>query len=316
MAAIGKVAVLGAGLVGRGWAIVFARAGSPVALYDGDAAALARALELIDGSLGDLAAYRLIDEPPSAIRARIVPVADLAAAVDGAVYVQENVNESLELKRSIFAKLDPLTSSEAILASSTSTIPASAFTRELKGRHRCLVAHPVNPPYLVPLVELAPAPWTDEAVVQKARALHEAVGQVPIVVHREIQGFILNRLQGALLAEAFRLIEDGYVGADDIDKTVSDGLGLRWSFMGPMETIDLNAPGGVRDYVERYGPLFYEMAKSQADPRRWSSALVDRIEKERRAKLAVDRLGERQAWRDRRLMALLAHKREAAKSTR
>jgi 3-hydroxyacyl-CoA dehydrogenase len=309
-----RVAVLGAGLIGRAWAIVFARAGLTVSLYDADGAALGRALATIDGSLADLAAHGLIEEAPAAIRARIAAVPDLARAVAAAGYVQENVPESLETKTALFATLDSLAPADAILASSTSTIPASAFTKELKGRGRCLVAHPVNPPHLVPLVELSPAPWTDEAVVRKARALMERVGQTPIVVLKEIQGFILNRLQGALLAEAFRLIEDGYVSPEDLDKTISDGLGLRWSFMGPLETIDLNAPGGVRDYVARYGGLYYEMARSQADPRRWGDALVDRIEQDRRRALDAGRLAERPAWRDRRLMALIAHKRAAAKS--
>jgi 3-hydroxyacyl-CoA dehydrogenase len=163
------------------------------------------------------------------------------------------------------------------------------------------------------LVEISPAPWTLPDVVARTRALHEAVGQSPIVIRREIDGFVLNRLQGALLAEAFRLVEDGYVSTADVDRTLKDGLGLRWSFMGPFETIDLNAPGGVRDYVDRYGPLYYRMAKSQADPRPWSPTLVDKIEAERRAELPAERLLERQRWRDRLLMALLAHKRAAAR---
>ena len=106
----------------------------------------------------------------------------------------------------------------------------------------------------MPLVELVAAPWTAPEIVAKAKALYEAVGQVPIVVKREIEGFILNRLQAVLLSEAFRLVEDGYVTPQDLDKTLKDGLGLRWSFMGPFETIELNAPGGIPDYCRRYGP--------------------------------------------------------------
>ena len=198
-----------------------------------------------------------------------------------------------------------------ILASSTSTVPASVFSEGLAGRSRCLVAHPVNPPYLVPLVELSPAPWTAPDVVERARRLQASVGQVPIVVKKEIQGFVLNRLQAALLAEAWRLYEDGYATAEDIDSTVRDGLGLRWSFMGPFETIDLNAPGGVVDYVSRYGPVMNEINASQI-PRRWSEVSLARLEAERRQTLPANALATRQAWRDRRLMALLAHKRSAA----
>ncbi|HSE79871.1 MAG TPA: 3-hydroxyacyl-CoA dehydrogenase [Alphaproteobacteria bacterium] len=308
-----KIAIVGAGLIGRAWAVVFARAGRQVTFFDPDPEVASRASARIRVSLDDLAEAGLIDEPATAIAARIAPAPTLAATVAGADYVQENSPERLDLKIALYADLDRLAPAGAILASSSSGLPASAFSEPLAGRARCLVAHPVNPPHLLPLVEISPAPWTSPGIVARTRALHEAVGQSPIVIRREVDGFVLNRLQGALLAEAFRLVEDGYVSTADVDKTLKDGLGLRWSFMGPFETIDLNAPGGVRDYVDRYGSLYYEMAKSQADPRPWSLALVDKIEAERRAELPTERLLERQRWRDRRLMALLAHKRAAAR---
>jgi 3-hydroxyacyl-CoA dehydrogenase len=145
-------------------------------------------------------------------------------------------------------------------------------------------------------------------VVARARALHEKVGQVPIVMNKEIQGFILNRLQAALLMEAWRLVGEGYVSAEDLDKTIKDGLGLRWSFMGPFETIDLNAPGGVRDYAARYGRVLYEqVAAVQHKP--WDEPLVSKIEAERRKIMPQAKHAQREAWRDRRLMALIAHKR-------
>jgi 3-hydroxyacyl-CoA dehydrogenase len=306
-----KIAVVGAGLIGRAWSIVFARAGHAVAMYDADADALRKSFILLERALADLRSAGLLDEEPAVTRARIVPAATLAEVVSGAAYVQENIAEKLSLKQALFADLDRLAAPGAILASSTSTIPASRWSEGLAGRARCLVVHPINPPHLVPLVELSPAPWTSPDVVARTQALHEAVGQVPIVVRTEIQGFILNRLQGALLAEAFRLYADGYASTEDIDKTVRDGLGLRWSFMGPFETIDLNAPGGVVDYCERYGEVYYEMAQTQL-PRRWDEALVRRIERERRQRLPASKLDARSAWRDRRLIELIAHKRRAA----
>src|SRR5207253_7258482 len=137
--------------------------------------------------------------------------------------------------------------------SSTSTSVESLLSETRAGLHRGLVAHPINPPQLNPLEELVGAPWTAPATIAKAKAIYEAVGQAPIVVKREIDGFILNRLQAVLLSEAFRLVGDGYVTPQDLDKTLKDGLGLRWSFMGPFETIELNAPGGIPDYCRRYG---------------------------------------------------------------
>lgn len=302
-----RVAIVGAGLVGRAWAIVFARAGCPVALHDRDGAAIEAGLHAIETALADLDAHGLLAASPREVRARITASPALEPAIRAAAYVQESVLETLEAKREVFAQLDRFAPPECILASSTSYIPASAFTAALPGRARCLVAHPVNPPHVVPVVELCPAPWTDPDVLERARRLHESVRQVPVIVRREIPGFILNRLQAALVCEALRLFEDGYASAEDIDKTVRDGLGLRWSFMGPLETIDLNAPGGVVDYAARYARTMVEMDRAQA-PREWDAAALARLEAERRARLPADRLAERAAWRDRRLMALAAHK--------
>ncbi len=305
-----KIAVIGAGLIGRAWAMVFARASHRVALYDADAGILQANLEVIDTSLSDLQAAGLMDERPIDLRLRIHAAGSLEDALAGATYVQENIRETLEAKRELFTRMDAIAPASTILASSTSTIPASQISEPVKGRARCLVAHPVNPPHLVPLVELSPAPWTSADTVQRARALLEAAGQVPILVKKEVQGFILNRLQAALVCEAMRLFEDGYASAEDIDKCVKNGLGLRWSFMGPFETIDLNAPGGVVDYAARYGQLMCEINHSQV-ARPWREEALKLLEGERRKDVPADALGSRAAWRDRRLMALLAHQRKA-----
>jgi 3-hydroxyacyl-CoA dehydrogenase len=308
-----RIGIVGTGLVGRAWAIVFARAGFAVAVHDRSDAILDASLATIDVGLADLAAAGLLKEPPAAVRARMTRAPSIAAAVEGAVYVQESLPELPEVKREIFAAMDRVAASETILASSTSAIPGSTFTEGLAGRARCLVAHPVNPPHLVPLVELCGTPWTDPAVIARARALMERAGQVAITVNRELEGFILNRLQAALLNEAFRLIDEGYVSADDLDKTVKDGLGLRWAFMGPMETIDLNAPAGVADYLERYGPFFRRLDGEMRAATPWRDTLGPALERARREVAPANRLAALQAWRDRRLMALLAHKRDADK---
>jgi 3-hydroxyacyl-CoA dehydrogenase len=312
MVAERKVAVVGVGLIGRAWAISFARGGCGVALYDPVPGVVARALEAIRPALDDLAAAGLLGAATAAeVFDRIGPAPSLAAALAGAAYVQESAPEVLDVKVAVFAELDAAAGPEAILASSTSAFVPSLFTEGLAGRHRCLVAHPINPPYLVPAVELVPAPWTEPAVVERARALLEAIGQAPIALTRELDGFVVNRLQGALLHEAFRLLAGGYASAADVDRAVAHGLGLRWSFMGPFETIDLNAPGGIRDYVARYAPLYMRLAKTQKEPCDWLAALDQRIEADRAAALPRERLGERQAWRDRRLVGLAAHKHEA-----
>jgi len=308
-----RIGIVGAGLIGRAWAIVFARAGHEVAIHDTDPAALERSLAAAGDALADLRAAGLLPgQEPDAVRARIRPAGSLAEAVAGAAYIQENGPERVEAKRALFAEIDREAPGDAVIASSTSAILPSRFTADLAGRHRCLVAHPVNPPHLVPLVELCAAPWTAPETVERARLLLDAAGQVPITVRREVDGFILNRLQGALLNEALRLIEQGYVTADDLDKTMSHGLGLRWSFMGPMETIDLNAPAGVADYLDRYGPFYRGLWAEMQQAACWTSAIAGRIEAERRRDLPADRLAARQEWRDRRLMAFLAHRRAMA----
>jgi len=304
------VAVVGAGLIGRAWAIVFARAGHAVRLHDIDPPTMAASLAYIEARLHELAGFGLIDEAPAVVLARIHIEANLADALHDVVLVQENVRETVADKISIFAQLDALAPAAAILASSTSWLPASKFTAGLAGRARCLVAHPTNPPYLVPLVELCPTPWTDPQVLQRAHEIYSASGQTPVTLAREIHGFLLNRVQGAVLDECFKLYAQGLASAHDIDKVLKDGLALRWSFMGPFETIDLNAPGGLADYGQRYGPGFRE-AMAGSEPFDWAAGTIARVDAERRQQLTLAEIDARSAWRDRRLMALLAHKRQA-----
>jgi 3-hydroxyacyl-CoA dehydrogenase len=215
----------------------------------------------------------------------------------------------------VFRQLDDAAPPHAILASSTSTLRTSQFSDGLRGRDRCIVAHPVNPPHVIPLVEVSPAPWTRPDIVIRTRELLSRAGQSPVVLLKEVDGFVLNRLQAALLREAWRLVGEGVVSVEDLDRCMKDGLGLRWSFMGPFETIDLNAPDGVGDYARRYGAAFHALFQDVAYAP-WDADLVSRVEQERRALLSRDRRAERENWRDRRLMALLAHRRDCERRVR
>jgi 3-hydroxyacyl-CoA dehydrogenase len=167
----------------------------------------------------------------------------------------------------------------------------------------------VNPPHLVPLVELCGAPWTAPEAVERARTIYDSVEQVPIIVRREVEGFVLNRLQGALLTEAFRLVGEGVVSPQDLDKTLRDGLGLRWSFLGPFETIELNAPGGIADYCKRYAGFYRRLASDPPRPEVWDEGTVGRILEAWGESPGPEGIARRSAWRDRRLAALIAHKR-------
>lgn len=303
-----QIGIIGAGLIGRAWAIVFVRAGMPVSLYDVDAGALDKARVAIHQSLTDLQDAGLVEDVEISL-SLIQTESDLERAMAGAEYIQECGPEDVEIKRKIYTDLEAVVAEDTVLASSTSGIAASQFTAHLQHPERCLVSHPVNPPYLIPLVEVSPAPTTSDATVQRTMQLMENAGQAPILVRKEVQGFILNRLQGALLNEALRLFRDGYVSAEDLDKTVKHGLGLRWSFMGPFETIDLNAPAGVVDYGGRYGPLYRDVDRQRVDDDPWHPSTLATLDRERREQLPTADLADQQAWRDRRLMALMAHQR-------
>ncbi|MEZ5831775.1 MAG: 3-hydroxyacyl-CoA dehydrogenase [Dongiaceae bacterium] len=308
------IAIVGSGLIGRAWAIAFARGGHEVRLYDDVSGAAGKAVAFAQEALAGLAAEGLLDgQAPGDVARRLTAVDSLAAALTGASHVQENTPEDLETKKRVFAQLDQAASPNAVLASSTSALLPSRFTESLAGRARCLVVHPINPPYLIPAVEIVPAPWTDPAAMERTRVLMKAAGQAPIVMKREIDGFVMNRLQGALLEEAFRLVADGYASVEDIDIGLREGLALRWSFMGPFETIDLNAPAGVRDYVTRYQQIYSRLFPSMQRRVDWAGAVIETVEHDRRARLPAADLQKRQMWRDRRLMALAAHKRKAAR---
>ncbi|MDB5412290.1 MAG: 3-hydroxyacyl-CoA dehydrogenase NAD-binding protein [Rubritepida sp.] len=295
------VAIVGSGLIGRAWAMIFSRGGYAVRLYDPVAGVASDAVGLCAEGLRDLAKAGLCDDPAGSA-ARISAADTLEDALAGVVLVQENGPERVDVKRTIYADLDRLAPPDAVLASSSSAIRISLFAGDLPGRARCLIAHPVNPPHLIPVVELCGAEFTDSAVVARARAIYEEIGQVPITVLKEIEGFILNRLQGALLAEAFRLVHEGYVTPEDLDKTVKDGLGLRWSFMGPFETIELNAPGGIPDYCARFTGFYKSLAAGPPAP-----SVYDTPRVAEQWAPAAD-LPAKMRWRDGKLAALRAHK--------
>ena len=308
-----KIAIVGSGLVGRSWAISFARAGHDAYLWDAEQGAAEKAIAYIQDILPDLEANDLLrGSTPAEVLSRLHVAKTAEEALKGAVYAQESTPERVEIKREVFARLDALADPETILASSTTALLPSSFTEGLKGAGRCIVSHPINPPYVIPAVEVVPSPWTRPEIVDQTAALLKSIGHTPVVMQKELDGILVNRLQGALLHEAFRLVAGGYARVEDIDACLRDGLALRWSFIGPFETIDLNAPGGVRDYVARYGPAFARIAAG-ALPIDWTGEVLDTVEAQRRELLTQDALAARTAWRDRRLMALAAHKQKASK---
>jgi len=298
-----RIAVVGAGSIGVGWAIVFARAGHPVALHDADPARPTVAFDEVVARVAELAAAGLLDEPPAAVCARVRAAASLADAVADASHVAECAPESLELKRELFAALDRLAPAQATLASSSSALTISQIAGELAGRSRCLVAHPANPPYLLPIVEIVPAPFTAAEVVARTHALLARAGSSPVRVHGEPEGFVYNRLQGALLREAYCLVRDGVVSVEELDRVVRDGLGRRWAVIGPFETADLNVRGGIAEHARRMGAAYARMGAERGQDDPWTDELVAEVTAQRRSLLPLERWEERVAWRDRALIA-------------
>ncbi len=262
------VALIGVGTIGIGWAVVFATGGCRVRVYDSQPAMLERFLSAVEFRLTKLAEVGLIVEDLATVLDRIVVASSREDVVQGATHIQENVTESVEIKRDLFAWLDDATPRDVTIASSTSTIPSSQFTSELPGRDRCLVVHPANPPYLLRVAEVVPSKYTSQTTVEKASRLLSSVGISPVVVKSEVEGFVFNRLQGALLREAYFLVGEGVVTPRDVDTLVREGLGRRWSITGPFATSELNTRGGTAQHAEVIGAVYARIgsARGSADP--------------------------------------------------
>lgn len=305
-----RIAVIGAGSIGRAFAIVFASAGYRVRLCEADAGARKKSLGHIAKAIDDLREFGLCTADVDQIMSRIGVGGDLGKAVRDAAHVQECVPEQLELKRKIFRELDSLAPESAVLASSSSAIPASKIAMGLDNAQRCLVAHPGNPPTLIRVVEVVPASFTRADVVERACATFRSVGLAPVALRKETRGFVFNRLQGAVLREAYCLVRDGVAGVEDIDTIMRDGLGLRWAAVGPFETADLNWRGGIGEHAKIMAAAYEAMGaeRGQHDP--WTPDLVAKVEAECRDRLPLDKWEDRVRWRDRQIMQLLASRRD------
>ncbi len=310
---IERTAIVGGGIIGRSWAIVFARAGLPVVIYDHLPETRARMRERLAEALAQSAALVGDAARQQAVLDRISVADDLAQALTDADFVHECIDEKRESKVAIFRKLDPLAKPSAILATTTSSFPVSTFAADLPSRNRCIVVHPATPPHLLPVTEICPAPFTDQAVTDAVFAFMEHCGQVPVLIRFEQSSFVLNRLQAALIVEMLRCLNSGIISPGDIDKIISQGFGLRWAFLGPFEGVDLNAAGGIRDYLERFGFIFDDMARQNGhEGAVVTPDVIAMLEAYARAQLPLDSIGDRTAWRDRAITSLRALKNDNA----
>ncbi|XP_042587292.1 lambda-crystallin homolog [Cyprinus carpio] len=248
------ITVVGSGLIGRSWAMVFLSGGYMVKIYDNKPGQASGAITEIRKQIEELQQANMLRGNLTAAEqlSLLSSHDDLQQALEGAFFVQECVFEDLEAKQTVFHEVENLVTESVILSSSTSCLmPSNMFSR-VQNRTRCIISHPVNPPYYVRLVELVPHPETLPAVMDVAYSLMTDVGQAPVRLRKEIDGFALNRVQYAIIAESWRLVQDGVISVKDIDLVMSEGLGMRYAFIGPIETMHLNAPEGMVDYLQRY----------------------------------------------------------------
>lgn len=297
---ISTVAIAGTGVIGRSWAQVFARAGCGTRLYDRDRAQVARAVELFARDLEQAVADgRETAVGAAACLARVSAHAQLSDALSGAGYVQEGGPEDLTVKRSMYAELDRLAAPFTILASSTSALDMTEIAAGLPGASRCIVAHPVNPPHVVPVVEVLGGKETHSDVVTRTTAFLRAVGQSPVVMNFYLPGFLLNRMQAALLREALHLVESGVADVEAVDAVVRDGLGLRWALMGPFGVANTNADGGVREYFTRYRQAYIGLMNDLGPTPAFDPEQIERWGRATDAMVGHTPRALIRAWRDR-----------------
>jgi 3-hydroxyacyl-CoA dehydrogenase len=246
------VAVIGGGLIGTSWAALFQSGGCRVTLWDPNAQARDDALPAVARALQQLRSLGLD-------RAGTLRVcATLAEALEGAEWIQENAPEKIELKQSLYADIERDASPTAVLATSTSSLVWSMLAQGMQRPHRLLIAHPFNPPHLIPLVELY---GVDSDVVDRAMDFYTSLGRAPIRLKKESLGHVANRLSSALWREAVHIVAEGIASVEDVDRAMVEGPGLRWSIQGPHLSYHLGGGvGGIAHYLEHLGP-------SQA--RRW-----------------------------------------------
>ena len=280
-----KVGICGAGLIGASWAIGFANAGYKSLVYDNDPNSSENFKNIFDKLIQDI---KLIDPDIDAeiIKSNIQLNCSMEQICEDSILIQESVVEDLKVKQDVYKELDRLTSKETILASSSSYLVISEISEFVEHKNRCINAHPALPPHVVPFVEVVGSQDTSEEIIKKALTIYKKANYAAILVKKETEGFVLNRLQGALLNEAVRLHEGGFASMEDIDIALKHALGIRWAFMGPFEIMDLNAPEGIKDSFTRYRAGIQNLAKQQNTVPAYSDEYLDKLDKEQRQRLA------------------------------
>jgi len=261
---IQNVTVIGAGAIGLSWTALFLANGLTVTVNDPREdveESTLKGLAEIAPTLKELG-YSI-----DALTKNLSFERDIAKAVKDADLVQENGPENVSFKQDLMAQLEANVKPTALILSSSSGIPATVFTEQMKDASRVLIGHPFNPPHLIPLVEVVPGKRTSKDAVAAAVAFYTAIGKSPIVIEKEIQGFVANRLQSALLRESIYLVSQGVVDMEGLDRIVSSSIGLRWAAAGPFKTFTLGGgPGGFPHFLKQFATPLENGWKNLGNP--------------------------------------------------
>jgi 3-hydroxypropionate dehydrogenase (NADP+) len=306
---IKKISCIGAGLIGHSWATFFSWKGYEVTLQDLRKETLEQALSQIRQDLKFLSEKGILkDKTVEDCLGRIRITSNLEEAVADADYVQESVYESYQAKKRVFKSMDAITPSETIIASSSSTLKMTLVQKATKNPARCIIAHPWNPPHLMPLVEIIPGKKTSTETVKAAKEFMTKLGKVAVVQKKEMSGTIGNRLAAALWREAIDLVYKDVAELEDIDKAVSAGPGIRWAILGPHLSYHLGGgKGGIEYYLHHLGPAMAARWRTLATwtsiPSKAERKIINEI---RKMKLLQEKHPDEIArWRDEKLIELL-----------
>jgi carnitine 3-dehydrogenase len=298
-----KAAIIGGGVIGGGWAARFLLAGRDVAVFDPDPEAARKVQEMLANARRALP--ELYDVPMPA-EGQLTFSASLAEAVAGADWVQESVPERLEVKHAVLAEIQAACPEDAVIGSSTSGFTPTELQEGAARPGQILVAHPFNPVYLLPVVEIVPSAATPGAVTERASAILEGVGMAPVVIRREIPGHVADRLMEALWREALWLVHDGVATTEEIDNLMRYGFGLRWAQMGVFETFRVaGGEAGMRHFMAQFGPALKWPWTKLMDVPELTDDFVERIAAQSDAQSGAHSVRELERIRDANLVALM-----------
>jgi carnitine 3-dehydrogenase len=298
------VGLLGGGVIGGGWAARFALNGIDVVLYDPDPQAERKVDEMMANARR---AWGTLTDVPMPHEGSVRVVRTVAEAVDGVQFVQESAPEREDLKRSLLAEASKHAAADVVFGSSTSGLLPTHLQADMTHPERLVVGHPFNPVYLLPLVEVVPGEQTSEAAVQRAAAVYRHIGMRPLVVRKEVDGFVADRLLEALWREALWLVNDGVATVEDVDDAIRFGAGLRWASMGTMLTYRIaGGEGGMRHFIAQFGPALQWPWSHLTEVPELTDTLLDRIEEQSDAQARGASVRDLERLRDDCLVAVMS----------